>query len=309
MIKILVNDGMEEGALNKLIANGYDVLDRHFGEEELKQRIREFDIMIVRSATKIRKPLIDAAKNGKLKLIIRGGVGVDNIDVDYAAENGIMVKNTPDASTISVAELTLAHLLAISRYVNISNVTMRKGKWEKKKYKGVELYGKTLGLVGFGRIAKEVAKRAYAMGMDVIYYDKLGMAKGYNNYKFFELEELLRKADYISIHIPFDKSQSAVIGRKEIEMMKDGVYIVNCARGGVIDEKALVDGLNTGKVSAVGMDVFENEPEPCRELVNNQRVSVTPHIGGSTFEAQKRIGEEIVTIIEKYCLNRNLVNA
>ena len=188
MIKILVNDGMEEGALNKLIANGYDVLDRHFGEEELKQRIREFDIMIVRSATKIRKPLIDAAKNGKLKLIIRGGVGVDNIDVDYAAENGIMVKNTPDASTISVAELTLAHLLAISRYVNISNVTMRKGKWEKKKYKGVELYGKTLGLVGFGRIAKEVAKRAYAMGMDVIYYDKLGMAKGYNNYKFFELE-------------------------------------------------------------------------------------------------------------------------
>jgi D-3-phosphoglycerate dehydrogenase len=300
---------MEEGALNKLIANGYDVLDRHFGEEELKQRIREFDIMIVRSATKIRKPLIDAAKNGKLKLIIRGGVGVDNIDVDYAAENGIMVKNTPDASTISVAELTLAHLLAISRYVNISNVTMRKGKWEKKKYKGVELYGKTLGLVGFGRIAKEVAKRAYAMGMDVIYYDKLGMAKGYNNYKFFELEELLRKADYISIHIPFDKSQSAVIGRKEIEMMKDGVYIVNCARGGVIDEKALVDGLNTGKVSAVGMDVFENEPEPCRELVNNQRVSVTPHIGGSTFEAQKRIGEEIVTIIEKYCLNRNLVNA
>lgn len=307
-MRILVSDGMEKNAFDKLIAKGYDVLDKHFEDEELKQKIKEFDIIIVRSATKIRKPLIDAAKNGKLKLIIRGGVGVDNIDVDYAAQNGIMVKNTPNASTISVAELTLAHMFAISRYVNISNVTMRNGKWEKKKYKGVELYGKTLGLIGFGRIAKEVAKRAYAMGMNIIYYDKLGMAKGYNNYEFCEFQALLMKADYISLHIPFDKKQGAVIGEKELDMMRDGVYIINCARGGVIDEKALIDGLNGGKVAGVGIDVFENEPEPCRELVNNDRVSVTPHIGGSTVEAQKRIGMEIVNIIDKYCLDKNLIN-
>ncbi|MEY8001549.1 D-2-hydroxyacid dehydrogenase [Clostridium sp. Mt-5] len=307
-MRILVSDGMEKDAFDKLIAKGYDVLDKHFEDEELKQKIKEFDIIIVRSATKIRKPLIDAAKNGKLKLIIRGGVGVDNIDVDYAAQNGIMVKNTPNASTISVAELTLAHMFAISRYVNISNVTMRNGKWEKKKYKGVELYGKTLGLIGFGRIAKEVAKRAYAMGMNIIYYDKLGMAKGYNNYEFCEFQALLMKADYISLHIPFDKKQGAVIGEKELDMMRDGVYIINCARGGVIDEKALIDGLNGGKVAGVGIDVFENEPEPCRELVNNDRVSVTPHIGGSTVEAQKRIGMEIVNIIDKYCLDKNLIN-
>ncbi|MHC6178338.1 D-2-hydroxyacid dehydrogenase [Clostridium sp. JNZ X4-2] len=307
-MRILVSDGVEKNAFDKLIENGYEVLDKHFEDEELKQKIKEFDIIIVRSATKIRKPLIDAAKGGKLKLIIRAGVGVDNIDVDYAAQNGIMVKNTPNASTISVAELTLAHMFAISRYVNISNVTMRNGKWEKKKYKGVELYGKTLGLIGFGRIAKEVAKRAYAMGMNIIYYDKLGMAKGYNNYEFCEFQPLLMKADYISLHIPFDKKQGAVIGEKELDMMRDGVYIINCARGGVIDEKALIAGLNEGKVAGVGIDVFENEPEPCRQLVDNDRVSVTPHIGGSTVEAQKRIGMEIVNIIDRYCLDKNLIN-
>ncbi|MEY8764524.1 MULTISPECIES: D-2-hydroxyacid dehydrogenase [Clostridium] len=308
MIKVLANDGIDQRAFNKLVTKGYDVLNKHFGEEELRNRIGEFDIIIVRSATKIRKTLIDIARNGKLKLIIRGGVGVDNIDVNYADENGIAVKNTPDASTISVAELTLAHLLAISRHLNISNVTMRDGKWEKKKYKGVELYGKTLGLIGFGRIAKEVAKRAYAMGMKIIYYDKIGKVEGYGYCESCKFNELLEKADYISIHIPFDKNQHAVIGKKEIEMMKDGVYIINCARGGVIDERALVEELNNGKVSAVGMDVFENEPEPCRELVNNERVSVTPHIGGSTVEAQKRIGEEIVSIIENFCVHRKLVN-
>jgi D-3-phosphoglycerate dehydrogenase len=308
LIKILVSDGMEKKAFDKLVANGYMVLDKHFEEEELKQRIKEFDIIIVRSATKVRKPLIDEAKKGRLKLIIRAGVGVDNIDVDYAVQNGIMVKNTPNASSVSVAELTLAHMFAISRYVNISNVTMRNGQWGKKKYKGVELFGKTLGLIGFGRIAKEVAKRAYAMGMNIIYYDKLGMAKGYNNYEFCEFEELLKKADYVSLHIPFDKTQGAVIGKAELQIMKDGVYIINCARGGVIDERALLDGLNTGKVAGVGLDVFENEPDPDRELVGNERVSVTPHIGGSTVEAQKRIGEEIVNIIEKYCVDENLVN-
>lgn len=308
MTKVLVNDGMDKDALNKLIADGFDVLDKHIEEDELKERIKEFDVIVVRSATKIRKPLIDEAKKGNLKLIIRGGVGVDNIDVEYATKNGITVKNTPNASTISVAELTMGHIIAVSRYINIANVTMREGKWEKKKYKGVELYGKTLGLIGFGRIAKEVAKRAAAMGMKIIYTDILGMAKGYNNYEFCEFNDLLKKADYISVHIPFKKGQEAIIGEKELNSMKDGVFLINCARGGVIDEKALAKAVNVGKVAGAALDVFENEPKPYEELLNNDRVSVTPHIGGSTVEAQKRIGMEIVDIVEK-CLDKNLVNA
>lgn len=308
MIKILVSDGMDKEALNKLVEDGYEVIDKHFDEEELKNKIKEFDVIIVRSATKIRKPLIDAAKDGKLKLIIRGGVGVDNIDVDYALQNGIVVKNTPNASAASVAELTLAHMFAISRYVNISNVTMRNNEWHKNQYKGVELYGKTLGIIGFGRIAKEVAKRANALGMKIIYTDKLGMAKGYNNYEFCEFKDLLKRADYITFHIPFSKDQKALIGEEEFNIMKDGVYIINCARGGIIDEKALINALDCGKVAGAGIDVFENEPSPCEELLNNDRVSATPHIGASTCEAQKRIGMEIVNIVEQYYLDKNLIN-
>ncbi|WP_368489440.1 D-2-hydroxyacid dehydrogenase [Clostridium sp. BJN0013] len=308
MIKILVSDGMDKEALNKLVEDGYEVLDKHFDEEELKDKIKDFDIIVVRSATKIRRPLIDAAKDGNLKLIIRGGVGVDNIDVDYALQNGIAVKNTPNASAASVAELTLAHMFAISRYVNISNVTMRNSEWHKSQYKGVELYGKTLGIIGFGRIAKEVAKRASALGMKIIYTDKLGMAKGYNNYEFCEFKDLLKRADYITLHIPFNKNQKALIGEEEFNIMKDGVYIINCARGGIIDERALINALNCGKVAGAGIDVFENEPNPCEELLNNDRVSATPHIGASTCEAQKRIGMEIVNIVEQYYLDKNLIN-
>lgn len=311
MTKILVSDGMEKAAIDKLKKDGFEIVDKHYDEEELKDQIKNFDVIVVRSATKIRKPLIDIAKNGKLKLIIRGGVGLDNIDVDYARENGIQVNNTPNASTISVAEMTLAHMLTISRYINNSNITMREGKWEKKKYKGVELFGKTLGLIGFGRIAKEVAKRADAMGMQVIYYDKLGAAKGYNNYKFYELNDLLQKADYVSVHIPFGKDNKAVIGKEELAIMKDGVYIINCARGGVIDENALLEALNSGKVAGAALDVFCGEPKPNQDLINNARVSVTPHIAGSTKEAQERIGMEILNIVEDYFdhANKELANA
>lgn len=300
MIKILVSDGMEKIAVDKLVEDGFEVIDKHYDEDELKEQIKNFDVIVVRSATKIRKPLIDIAKGGRLKLIIRGGVGLDNIDVEYARENGIQVNNTPNASTVSVAEMTLAHMLTISRYVNNANITMRQGKWEKKKYKGVELYGKTLGLIGFGRIAKEVAKRAYAMGMKVAYYDKLGKAKGYNDYTFYQLNDLLKRSDYISVHIPFGKNNKAVIGKEQFAIMKDGVYIINCARGGVIDEAELVNALNSGKVAGAGIDVFCGEPEPNKELVNNERVSVTPHIAGSTKEAQQRIGMEIINIVENF---------
>lgn len=298
MAKILICDGMEEGAVNKLKYDGYEIVNKHYEDDELKEKIKEFDVMIVRSATKVRKELIDEAKKGNLRLIIRAGVGVDNIDVEYAKKNGIEVKNTPNSSASSVAELTIAHMFALSRYIHLSNITMREGKWEKKIYSGIELDGKTLGLIGFGRIAREVAKRAAALGMNVLYTDKLGKIKGYE-YEFCNLDVLLRKADFISIHIPFNKKDGAVIEERHFNIMKDGAYIINCARGGVIDEKALIEALNCGKIAGAGIDVFENEPAPNPELVNNKKVCLTPHIGASTKEAQKRIGEEIVSIIEE----------
>ncbi|NMM64112.1 3-phosphoglycerate dehydrogenase [Clostridium sp. P21] len=309
MIRILVCDGMEKEAIEKLRNDGFEVIDKHYEEEELKEKIKDFDVMVVRSATKVRKPLIDAAKGGELKLIIRGGVGVDNIDVEYARKNGIEVRNTPNASSASVAELAIGHMFALTRYINIANITIREGKWEKKKYKGIELCGKTLGIIGFGRIAKEVAKRAEALGMKIIYTDKLGKAKGYDRYQFHTLDNLLKKVDFISLHVPFNKEDGAVIGEEEFKLMKDGVYIINCARGGVVDENALVKALDFGKVAGAGIDVFENEPNPNPELINNPRVCVTPHIGGSTEEAQKRIGNEIVNIIEETFEYDNAVNA
>ncbi|WML36471.1 D-2-hydroxyacid dehydrogenase [Clostridium sp. OS1-26] len=311
MIKILVCDGMEKEAIKKLIDDGFEVVDKHYEEEELKENIRDFDVMIVRSATKVRKPIIDAAKGGKLKLVIRGGVGVDNIDVDYARKNGIEVKNTPNASSASVAELTIGHLFALTRYIHLANVTMRDGKWEKKKYEGIELLGKTLGLIGFGRIAREVATRAEALGMRVIYTDKLGKVRGYERFEFCTIEKLLKKADFVSLHVPFNKEEGAIIGKDQFAIMKDGAYVINCARGGVIDEEALIEALNSGKINGAGLDVFENEPKPNLELVNHPKVCVTPHIGGSTEEAQERIGEEIVETIEEFFQynNKFAVNA
>jgi len=183
-------------------------------------------------------------------------------------------------------------MFAISRFIGISNVTMRNGEWNKKAYKGVELAGKTLGLIGFGRIAREVAKRAHALGMDVIYTDHLGRLEGFDEFKFVELDELLKESDYISLHIPFIKEMGATLASDQFAMMKNGVRIVNAARGGVVCEKSLLEALNSGKVAAAALDVFEKEPTMNTELVNHPNVSVTPHIGASTAEAQKRIGVE-----------------
>ncbi|ACA54264.1 D-2-hydroxyacid dehydrogenase [Clostridium botulinum] len=300
MIKILVSDGMEKNALNKLNEQGFVVLDKHFEKEELKDKIKDFDAIIIRSATKVDKEIIDAGIKGNLKLVVRAGVGLDNVDLEYAKEKGVKVFNTPKASSVSVAELTLGHMLCISRFINTANVTMLQGKWEKKKYKGTEIYGKTLGLIGFGRIAREVAKRANALGMNVIYYDIAGKCEEYEEFKCCTLDYLLNNSDFISVHIPFNKDRGALLKEEEFNKMKDGVYIVNCARGGVIEEEALLKALNNGKVTAAALDVFENEPEPKKELINHERVSITPHIGASTKEAQMRIGEEIVDILDNF---------
>ncbi|WP_131072506.1 NAD(P)-dependent oxidoreductase, partial [Clostridioides difficile] len=215
------------------------------------------------------------------------------------------VMNTPNASSISVAELTIGQLFVLARFINTANVTMRDGKWEKKKYKGTEINGKTLGLIGFGRIAKEVAKRAELLGMNVIYTDIMGEAQGFNNYKFCDMEEVLENADFLSLHIPFDKNKGAVITEKEINKMKKGAYLINCARGGLVDEKDLLKALDEGKLSAAAIDVYEQEPTLNLDLVNHPRVSPTPHIGASTVEAQERIGDEIVNVIQDFFLDFN----
>ncbi|MBY2475453.1 D-2-hydroxyacid dehydrogenase [Clostridioides difficile] len=306
MYNILITDGIEKEAARKLRELNFNVIEQFYEKDVLGDKLKDVDVLVVRSATKVTKEVIDKALEGKkLKLIVRGGVGLDNIDVKYAQANGIKVMNTPNASSISVAELTIGQLFVLARFINTANVTMRDGKWEKKKYKGTEINGKTLGLIGFGRIAKEVAKRAELLGMDVIYTDIMGEAQGFNKYRFCDMEEVLEKADFLSLHIPFDKNKGAVITEKEINKMKDGAYLLNCARGGLVDEKDLLKALDKGKLSAAAIDVYEQEPTLNLDLVNHPRVSPTPHIGASTVEAQERIGEEIVNVIQDFFLDFN----
>jgi len=292
---------MEKSAVEKLKNSGYEVVEQFYEPEQLKEQIKNFDAVVVRSATKVRQPIIDAAlETGRLKLIIRGGVGVDNIDVDYAKLNGIAVANTPNASSASVAELAIGHMFCLARHIYISNHTMRQGKWNKKQYEGIELSGKTLGLVGFGRIAREVAKRAFALGMKVVYTNTSGAKEGFNDYKYMKLDELLAVSDFISIHIPCSQDQQPVIGEAQFAKMKDGVYLVNTARGGVVSEEALLKALDSGKVVAAALDVFEEEPTKNERIYTHERISLTPHIGASTNEAQERIGGEIIQIIQNF---------
>lgn len=305
MIRVLANDGLEKGAINKLTSLGFEVVNNHYDKEELGVALKDFDILVIRSATKVTADILDKSEGGKLKLIIRAGVGIDNIDVAYAKEKGIVVKNTPNASSNSVAELAMGHMFALARFIGISNYTMREGQWNKKKYEGTELSGKTLGIIGMGRIGKSLAKKAEALGMNVVYNDMFGKQDELS-YKFFELDELLKTSDFISLHVPYDKKKGCLIGKPQFDIMKDGVYLINCARGKVVDELALLEALDSGKVAGAGIDVFAEEPTKNENLVNHPKVSVTPHIGASTREAQNRIGEEVVTIISDFVAN-NLV--
>ena len=301
-MRILVTDGMDKGALQTLKDNGHEVVEQFYAPEELGAALKEFDAVVVRSATKIRANHIDEAKGGKLKLIIRGGVGVDNIDVKYAEAAGITVKNTPRASSQSVAELAMAHMFACARFISIAGHTMREDKWEKKAYgKGIELQGKTLGIVGFGRIGQHLGVMAKAIGMNVIAEDifhipgieeKLGIP-------YVELDELLAKSDFISVHAPAVDG-GALINAETIAKMKDGVTIINTSRGTNVDEAALLAGLESGKVRSAGLDVYADEPATNKALYSHPMVSCTPHIGAATKEAQKRIGTEIVEIIESF---------
>lgn len=310
MIKILANDGIDPIGKQMLEDAGFFVDTKNIPQDELPVKLQEYDAITVRSATKVRKALIDACPN--LKLIGRGGVGVDNIDVDYAKSKGIGVYNTPASSSLSVAELVFASLWGCVRFLPDSNRKMpvdgaTKFNDLKKAYaKGVELRGKTLGIVGFGRIGREVAKIALGVGMDVIAYDLYefipnvevilgGGIVVHAKVKVATLEEVIRESDFITLHTPFiDK---ALFGAGELARTKKGVGLVNISRGGLIDELALIEALNSGQVSFAALDVFDNEPTPREEILKHPKISLTPHIGAATNEAQERIGVELAGLI------------
>lgn len=295
-MKVLANDGLEISAINEIKKNGIYIETNHLDKEELIENIKNYDVLVVRSNTKVTSDVLEAGAKGNLKLVIRAGVGIDNIDLDYAKKVGIKVSNTPDASSDSVAELALGHMFSVARYIAVANYTMRNGQWNKKQYKGSEIAGKILGIIGMGRIGKALAGKAEALGMKIIYADVLGKQDNLA-YEFMDLDNLLKVSDYVSLHVPYNKDKGALISDREISMMKDGAVIINCARGKVVDEEALLKALNSGKLAGAGIDVFEQEPSENMALINHERVSVTPHIGASTKEAQERIGKEVAAIV------------
>ncbi len=301
MAKILVNDGISEEGAQILRDAGHELEMTKVPQDDLQAELSKYEAILVRSATKVRKEHIDAAPN--LKLIGRGGVGLDNIDVPYAKDKGIEVVNTPAASSDSVAELAIAHMFALSRWLFISNVTMRNGEWNKKQYKGVELNGKTLGIVGFGRIGQSLAKIATALGMKVIGYDIVDIDTEFEFTK--DLDELLPKCDYVSLHLPF--TGSALVTKNFIDKMKDGAFLIDCARGGVVDEDALVDALDSEKLWGAALDVFAKEPATNEKVLNHPKISLSPHIGASTSEAQARVGRELATKVANFFAGKGAV--
>ncbi len=317
-MKILANDGIDAIAINILEKAGFTVDTTHIPQDELINKLQAYDVVTVRSATKIRKDLIDACPS--LKVIGRGGVGMDNIDVAYAREKGISVVNTPAASSISVAELVFAHLFNGVRGLHDAQRKMplegdTKFADLKKDYsKGIELRGKTLGIVGYGRIGHETAKIALGVGMDVIVYDIAEVPTGITltfsgdvkvdlKVKQVSFEELLKLSDFISLHVPF--LGKAMIADEEFALMKNNVGIVNASRGGVINEESLLKALDSGKVAFAGLDVFENEPTPLKKILTHPKVSLSPHIGAATAEAQQRVGEELAQLIIESLLVSN----
>lgn len=299
-MKVLVCDKTEKECIEQMRAAGLTV-DTQFEitPEQLMTVLPDYDIAVVRSRTKIRQPLIDVCPN--LKLIVRGGVGLDTIDVDYARGKGITVKNTPLASSASVAELAIGYLFMLARSLYKASAGMKAEKWDKKSFEGDEIGGKTLGIIGLGNIGSEVAKRAMLLGMKVIALDPT--SKGIFGVPFVSLDELLAQSDYITLHLPKTKDSANLIAAEQFARMKTGVRIVNCARGGIVNEDALYDALVSGKVAGAALDVFASEPPTDWKLLKLDNVIASPHIGASTKEAQTRIGAEVAQIVVDFARN------
>ena len=322
-MRILITDGMDKAAMAQLRELGHEVVEQFYEPDQLGAALRDFDAVVVRSKTKVRANHIDEAKGGKLKLIIRGGVGVDNIDVKYAEENGIAVRNTPGASSQSVAELAMGHMFACTRYISIAGHTMREGKWEKKAYgKGIELQGKTLGIIGFGRIGQAEGRVAKALGMNVLAYDLYPNESGKAIAEYVDLDTLFARADVITLHCNLTPENTGMINKDTIAKMKDGVMIINTGRGLLIHTNALIEGLKTKKVSAAGLDVYEEEGDYFYEdksdkiidddvlarLLSFNNVIVTSHQAFFTKEALHNIADTTLRNIKDFEEGRPLVN-
>jgi D-3-phosphoglycerate dehydrogenase / 2-oxoglutarate reductase len=299
-MKVLICDSMDKQSLGRLQEHkGLEVdVKTGMAPDELLKVVEDYHVMVVRSATKVTADVIKAAKN--LKLVVRGGVGVDNIDVKCAEEAGVKVANTPNASSISVAEMAIAMMFALAKKLIYLDSSMKKGKWAKKGYEAMELSGKTIGIIGLGRIGQEVARRALGLGMHVhfqdvrsiITFDPTGTGTEQHPMKV-----ILEQSDFITLHTPFIKEHGAILKAEHFEKMKKGVFIINCARGGVVDEKGLIESIKSGHVAGAALDVFESEPNFREELKELDNVILTPHIASSTKEAQARVGSEVVGII------------
>ena len=321
MIKILANDGIDANGKKILEEAGFTVITDKIAQENLMTELNNFDAILVRSATKVRKELIDACPN--LKLVGRGGVGMDNIDIEYAKNKGIKVVNTPASSSVSVAELVFAHIFSAARLIQITNRVMpnegntKFNDLKKVASNGIELQGKTMGIFGFGRIGQEVAKMAIGLGMQVLafdpYVEKVDLslnlpALGLNSRIKVTIntvsdESVLTHADFITFHLPFNEGEKAIVDAEKMSKMKRGVGLVNCSRGGVINEVDLLAALNSGQVGFAGLDVFEKEPPVNMDILKHDNVSLSPHIGGSTKEAQNRIGIELAEKVIEFFKN------
>lgn len=289
-MKIIICDKTEKEYIEQMRAAGLTVDVRDdITPEQLMMELPNYDGMVVRSRTKVRKDLIDVCPN--LKVIVRGGAGLDTIDHEYAKEKGIAVMNTPLANSKSVAELAIGYMLMMARSLYKASATMKAETWDKKSFNGDEIGGKTLGLIGIGNIGKEVTKRALAMEMTVVAYDPY--VKEMAGVKLVSLDELLAQSDYISLHLPKTKESSNMIGKEQFAKMKNGVRIVNCARGGIVNEEALYEALTSGKVAGAALDVFNEEPPTDWKLAKLDNVIASPHIGAATKEAQARVGAEV----------------
>ena len=310
--RVLVTDGMDASAVEKLRADGYEVVEQFYEPDALGAALRDFDAVIIRSATKIKEPQIDDAKGGQLKLIIRAGVGVDNIAVKYAESAGIAVRNTPRASSNAVAELALALLFSCARNISIAGHTMRENKWEKKAYsKGFELEGKTMGVIGFGRIGQTEGRIAKAMGMKVLAYDLYPNDSGREIAEYVDLDALYARSDVITLHCNLTPENTCMINRDSIAKMKDGVILINNARGQLINEQDVADALNSGKMGAAGLDVVYTEPiRADNPLLQAKNCIITPHISWAPKESRQRIMDCAVSNVKAYLEGKpvNVVN-
>ncbi len=316
-MKILVTDKTADEALQVFKKEGHEITYDEMDAETLLRKIHEYDALMVRSRTKVTTDVINAGAKGNLKVIGRAGIGVDNIDIETAAKHKIPVVNAPTGATASVAELAIAHMLVLSRKIHIADSTMKKGEWAKKQLKGTELNGKTLGLIGTGNIGRMTAKLAQAFNMKIIGFDpfisKEDMAKD-NITKIEKLEELMSKSDYISLHLPHTPKTHYIVNEEMINKMKPTAFLINCARGGTVDEKALFKALKEGKIAGAGLDVYEKEPPIDNPFAQMDNVVLTPHIGANTKEGQIRAGTICAEQINKvlrgetpdFCVNKHL---